>query len=119
MSFGCCLGLLSVLNIAFFSRIGMQFFLQFVLFTALMDLADGTHFSGCALWYHIYLRNLQNKPQVQDPGLEMHAITILYVAGTVRLLKSKTCFWPYDFIFLNIKHHSRCHVQKTGLHKRC
>lgn len=97
----------------------MQLFLQFVLFTALMDLADGTHFSGCALWYHIYLRNLQNKPQVQDPGLEMHAITILYVAGTVRLLKSKTCFWPYDFIFLNIKHHSRCHMQKTGLHKRC
>lgn len=109
MSLWCCLGLLSAVNIALFSRIRklrLQFFLQFVLSTALMDIVGGTHFSRCALWHHIHLRNLQNRLQVQVPGLEMHAITVLFVAGTVPLLKSKSCFWPYDFVFLNIKHHS-------------
>lgn len=61
-------------------------------------------FYGCALWHHIQLRNLQKRLQVQDPGSEMHAITVLYAAGTVPLLKSKNC--SYDFVFLNIKHHS-------------
>lgn len=44
--------------------------------------------------------------QVRDPRSEMCAVTVLYVVGTVLLLKSKKCFWPYDFVFLNIKNYS-------------
>lgn len=44
--------------------------------------------------------------QVRDPRSAMYAITVLYVMGTVLLLKSKNCFWPYYFVFLNIKNYS-------------
>lgn len=80
-------------------------------------------FSGCALRHPIQLMNLQKRLRVWDPRSELYVITVLCVVRTLPLLRSKNCFWPYDFVFLNTKNyiwvsHAKNRSAEKGL-RRC
>lgn len=51
-------------------------------FYSLSGLCRWDLLSGCVLWHHIQLRNVQRRLQLQGPGSEVHVLTVLSVAGT-------------------------------------